>query len=128
MASGHLVADTNIFIEYLRAKDKRKTILFSIPDEITIFVSAVTIYELYMGANTEAKKKDIHLLTDELTVLSFNDQVAKQVAEIYHEMKRVNQLIEFRDLFIGATCIVNDFPLKTTKIRHFSRISGLKFL
>jgi len=62
MASNNMVVDTGIFIEYLRAKDKRDTTLFSISKEGGLFISSVTIYELYMGATTEEKKEDVRQL------------------------------------------------------------------
>lgn len=125
MAAADMVIDTSIFIEYLRAKDKRKTILFSIPDEAEIFISAVTLYELYMGATSVEKTQDVRILTEDIVVLPFSDQVAIRASAIYHELKGANQLIEFRDIFIAATCLVYELPLKTTNGKHFGRIKGL---
>jgi tRNA(fMet)-specific endonuclease VapC len=126
MAANNLVIDTGIFIEYLRAKDKRKTILFSVPDVTNLFISAVTVYELYMGAVTEEKKRDIQILTEDITILPFNDDVAIKASDIYHELRKANQVIEFRDIFIAATCIVYNLPLKTTNNKHFTRVKGIK--
>lgn len=126
MAAQSLVIDTNVFIEYLRAADKHKTILYSLPDDAALYISAVTLYELYMGATTEAKKSDIVKLTEDITVLPFSDDVAIKAAEIYHELKKANQLIDFRDIFIGATCLVYDLPIKTTNTKHFSRFKNIK--
>ena len=50
MESTRLVVDTSIFIDYLRAKDKKNTELFKIPNTETIYISTITLYELYMGA------------------------------------------------------------------------------
>lgn len=51
-----MVVDTNIFIEYLRAKDKLNTILLKLPDNIEMSISSITVYELFMGVNTEKKR------------------------------------------------------------------------
>ena len=126
MASDNMVVDTNIFIEYLRSKDKRTTTLFSMSDEANISISAVTLYELHMGAANEDKKRDVELLTEDLTILPLNEDVARQAALIYHLLRSTNQLIEFRDIFIAATCIAYDHPLKTLNVKHFKRIQGLK--
>jgi len=120
-----MVVDTSIFIEFLRAKDKTKTALFQIPDDELIYVSSVTIYELMIGAYTPEKINDIKILTDDIPVLSFNEEVASQAAEIYHQLRLKNKMIEFRDIFIAATCIVNDLPVKTLNKKHFDRIIGL---
>lgn len=44
-----MVIDTGIFIEHLRAKDKLKTRLYNLPTDIELFISSVSLYELYMG-------------------------------------------------------------------------------
>ena len=125
MESSGMVVDTSIFIEFLRAKDKTKTVLFQIPDDEQIYISSVTLYELMMGANTLNKVNDIKILTEDIPVLPFNEDVASKAAEIYHQLRQKNKMIEFRDIFIAATCIVNNFPVKTLNKKHYDRIIGL---
>lgn len=125
MESTEMVVDTSIFIEYLRAKDKTMTELFLIPDEVRIYISSVTLYELLMGAVTPEKVKDVKILTEDLPVLPFNEDAASQAAEIYHNLRQKNKIIEFRDIFIAATCIVNNLPVKTLNKNHFDRVPGL---
>ncbi len=125
MAASNLVIDTSIFIEYLRAKNKKDTVLFSISDNLKLFISTVTLYELYMGATTEEKKLDVRLLTEGITILPFNEDVAQIAANIYHDLRTTNQMIEFRDIFIAATCLAYNFPLKTLNGKHFNRVKDL---
>ena len=123
-----MVADTGIFIEHLRAKDKLSTTLYKISENTGIYVSAVTVYELYMGATTKDKEKDVLVITGNFTVLPFTDTVAQKAAERYHKLRLSNQMIEFRDIFIAATCIVHELPLVTLNKKHFKRIDGLKII
>lgn len=125
MESSGMVVDTSIFIEFLRAKDKTKTALFLIPDDEQIFISSVTYYELLMGASTEDKITDIKILTEDIPVLPFNEEVAEKSAVIYHQLRKLNKMIEFRDIFIAATCLVNNLPVKTLNKKHFERIQEL---
>ena len=120
-----MVVDTGIFIEHIRAKDKFHTTLYLIPENIELFVSSVSMYELYMGATTKEKENDIRILTEDLQILPFTDAVAFKAAQLYHLLKKQNKLIEFRDIFIAATCLVNDLPLVTLNKNHFKRIEGL---
>lgn len=46
-----MVADTGIFIEHLRAKDKLSTTLYKISESGEIYISAVTMYETLYGCN-----------------------------------------------------------------------------
>ena len=57
MESSGVVVDTSIFIDYLRARDKKNTDLYKIPNSSIIYISAVTIYELLMGATNEQKNE-----------------------------------------------------------------------
>ncbi len=122
-----MVIDTNIFIEYLRTKNKLNTTLQRLPDVSELYVSSVTIYELFTGANTEQKKEEIKILTSDLILLPFNYETAIKSAEIYNNLKSKNQLIEFRDIFIGATAIVNNLPILTLNKKDFERIIGIQF-
>lgn len=125
METAEMVVDTGIFIEYLRAKDKKKSTLFAIADSTQLFISSFTMYELLMGATDENKHKDIKLLTEDIPVLPFDEGVSKKAAEIYHELRRGNKMIEFRDVFIAATCLTFELPLKTLNKKHFERVKGL---
>jgi len=128
MESGRMVVDTSIFIEYLRTKDKTKTTLFKIPNQYQIYISAVTLYELLMGATSNEKYQDIRILTYDLPVLPFDDDVAVKASEIYHYLRKNNQMIEFRDIFIAATSIENAMPIVTLNKKHFDRIQQLKIV
>jgi predicted nucleic acid-binding protein len=81
-----------------------------------------------MGATTPEKENDVRLITEDLSVLPFSDVVAIESAKIYHQLRRSNKMIEFRDIFIAATCVVNDLPILTLNHKHFSRIKGLEIL
>ncbi len=121
-----MVIYTGIFIEHLRAKDKSTTTLYRLSDNSNIFISAVTLYELYMGATTKDKENDIKILTEYLTVLPFTDLVSVKAAKIYHQLRLNNHMVEFRDIFIAATCIINELPIVTLNTEHFKRIDELK--
>ncbi len=66
------------------------------------------------------------MLTDSIPVLSFNQEVAEKAAIIYQELRKTNELIEFRDIFIAATAIVHHLPVITKNSKHFTRIKELK--
>lgn len=123
-----MVIDTSVFIEFLRARDKKDTTLYRLPDSIEYSLSSVTLFELYMGATSVEKKNDILLLTDSLSILPFDNEVAIKAGEIYHQLKKENKMIEFRDIFIAATCLIYELPLVTLNTKHFSRIKELSLI
>lgn len=57
--------------------------------------------------------------------LPFHDQIAIEAARIFQHLRKNGSMIEFRDIFIAASAIVNNLPLKTLNTKDFSRISGL---
>lgn len=73
-----------------------------------------------MGAASTEKINDVKQITEDLVVLPFDEDVAQRAAEIYHGLKRRNQLIEFRDIFIAATCLVHNLPIATLNKKQFN--------
>ena len=126
MESSRVVVDTSIFIDYLRAKDKKNTELYKIPGTKKIYISSVTLYELLMGATNELKRQDVQLLTEDTIILPFDEEVSIQASRIYHDLRKTNKIIDFRDIFIAATCLIHNLPIKTTNKKHFQRIKELK--
>ena len=120
-----MVVDTSIFIEHLRAANKAGTTLQQLPDQSQLYVSSVTLYELHMGATTPSKWTDVQMVTEDIAVLFFDQAVAEKAALIYQQLKKTNQLIEFRDIFIAATALVNQLPVLTKNAKHFQRIQSL---
>ncbi len=123
-----MVVDTSIVIEHLRAKQKADTTLFRLAEEPDLYISAVSMYELYMGASTKEKMQDIVKITGSFMILPFTDEVAIQASKIYHRLRTTNKMIEFRDIFIAATCLTFDLPIVTLNKKHFRRIDGLQIL
>ena len=123
-----MVIDTNIFIQFLRTSDKTRSELYSIDNSSQLYISAVTLYELLMGATSKDKFADIKKLTEDLPVLPFDENVSLQAGEIYHFLRKNNKMIEFRDIFIAATCFNYNLPLKTLNKKHFQRIKNLRLV
>ena len=123
-----MVIDTSIFIEFLRKKDKTQTSFFKINDSDNLNLSVITLYELLMGATNEQKLKDIKILIQNIKILPFDEEVAYQANSIYQSLKKKNKIIEFRDIFIAATCLVNNQKILTLNKKHFSRIDNLHFV
>ncbi|WP_353722113.1 type II toxin-antitoxin system VapC family toxin [Dyadobacter sp. 676] len=79
-----------------------------------------------MGATNDQKKKDVEILLDGISILPFDEEVSLKAAEIYHNLRRRNMMIEFRDIFIAATAIIFQLPIKTPNKDHFQRIETLE--
>lgn len=128
MESGDLLIDTSIIIDYLRKNNKRKSQFFKIVGKYTIFVSTITVFELYAGAINEQKKKDISNVLKHVEILPFTDAIAQNSGELFLSLKRENRVIETKDLFIAATALSHDLPLMTLNLNHFERVKELSII
>ena len=126
MESNIILLDTSILIDYYRKKDKSKTLLFHLAQTWPLFaVSAVTHFEIYIGALNEQKDFwDRFFL--EVTILPFNAETSALAVSIDKELKKERKQIAIPDLFIAATALSNNLPCATLNRRHFSRIKNLQ--
>lgn len=125
MESAELLIDTSIVIEHLRKSDKSRSILFNIPENVSLFVSSVTLFELQAGATDQTKHKDITRVLKGIAVLPFDAASAVEAGNIFQKLNSSNKRIEIRDLFIAAVAKANALPLLTLNVKHFERVPGL---
>lgn len=123
--------DTSIIINYLQGKDNVVKLLNNIEGELSS--SYVCLAELYEGIYRVNNRLEIEkAVTDFFKSLSalysIDGKVAKQFGEIRAKLKLKGTVIEDIDIFIAATCLVNDLTLITHNTKHFSRINNLKIL
>ncbi len=128
MAHPHLVIDTSIIIDHLRKRNKRKSTLFHIVDDYVLHLPTVVEFELFAGATDAEKRQDIHSVLEFCTVLPLTSEIVQEAARVYQELKRHNQRIEIRDVFIASTAMMYAYPLMTFNAKHFSRIDALNLL
>ena len=128
MAVGNLLIDTSIIIDHLRKKNKKSSQLYNIVDNYTLYISTITVFELYAGAINDLKKQEISNILEYVKILPFTKAAAQKSGEIYLSLRKENQVIETKDLFIAATAISHDFPLMTLNLKHFERVKELKIL
>lgn len=128
MDNPKLLIDTSIIIDHFRKKDKRHTLLIQLYQKYMLYISSVTVFELYNGASTTEKLRDIELLLKNVKVVDFTSKIAFEASKIYRQLLSDNKIIEFRDIFIASSAIVNKIPLSTLNLSHFERIKNLKMI
>lgn len=116
--------DTDVCIEIVNESPNGKEIINNVLNK-EIFVSSITVFELYLRETNLDKIND--LLVD-FDILPFDENVARIASDISKSLKKSGLLIEFRDIFIAATCIGNKCSLLTLNKKHFERIKGLEVL
>lgn len=120
--------DTNICIFHLRGKVDINR--FRKAKNATIFISEISVLELYYGAENSINKEKSYLavdsLLDEFKILSI-ENCSKKYAEIKKYLFKQGTPVhnEF-DLLIGTTAIVNNLILVTDNFKDFKNIENLK--
>lgn len=123
-----ILADTTIVIDHLRKKDKASSALFKLIDKHDLFISAVSVFELYAGATDERKKSDIRNIMTAFEILPFTADVAEKAGEMYISLRKTNHIIEIKDIFIAATAIIHNVSISTLNRKHFERIKDVELI
>lgn len=127
-----VILDTDVIIDYLKRKpDATATRLFDGIKEgrLVAHTTPITAFELYRGARLapEPDEKIIEVkgILTTVSCLRFDDVAANTASEISVTLERKGELVEVRDLFIGAIARTSRLPLVTKNIAHFKRIPDL---
>lgn len=121
-----VLVDTNIIIDYLRAGIDTFTDLVELQKKgkIELFLSSMSILELYCGKSSKIHSDKIFQLVDLLTVIPLNSAVAKLAGEIQRDN---NLTIAVSDLVIAASALSIHAKLATRNKRLFHGIPKLQF-
>ncbi len=118
-----LLVDSDIVIDHLRGLASARDFLKSAQEDSVLYVSVVTLVEIYSGAET---KKPERLNIVEQLVSSFEisfliPRIAKQAGFLRRDYKK-----PFADMIIAATALEYGLVLVTRNTKDFAGIPKLK--
>lgn len=121
----NVLLDTSIIIDFLRRKDREKTLLAKLSDEdYHVTISIVTHAELFAGKSVwedEALYSIIEKLCTGFTIAPIDTMLSKKAGKL-----RAYYQISLVDSIIAATAIQDDCELATLNIKDFKNIPSLK--
>jgi len=127
-----LIIDTNILIDFFRRNSDTIKWFNENKDKIDFATTIINVFELYSGAfkvsNSEKRVKDLEKFLDSIKIFKFTLDSAKEAGKQRAELEKQGQVIDMRDIFIGAIALSENLPIKTNNKKHFSRIEGLKII
>ncbi len=125
-ARGVLI-DTSALIAHLRGKLSLQEFLHGYE---SIYVSAITLYELEYGAIKAGRVSDFARLAQALqpTVLGVGRLEAEQAAQLNGTLARKNQQIGPRDALIAGTALHWELDLLTLNVNEFKRVPNLNVI
>ncbi len=125
----NFLVDTDIIIYWLNDKYPQIDRKIRTVGDDKIFISSITIAELFYGAyNSSNFVKNLQLinkLISDINTINVDPKAGKQFGSMKADLKKSGYIINDSDLFIAATAISNDMVLVTNNERHFRRIKNL---
>ncbi|MEK6899268.1 MAG: type II toxin-antitoxin system VapC family toxin [Nanoarchaeota archaeon] len=124
--------DSDFLIDFLRNKEKAVNWIKKNPD-LELATTIITAFELYHGEYKNKEKSNVQRLDNLLqtiTLLNLNEVIAKKAGQITAQLQHEGLIVEFRDVLIATTAIINNYSLKTENKKHFERMVqfGLKLI
>jgi tRNA(fMet)-specific endonuclease VapC len=126
-----MIADTSFIIDIMRANKEA----IKKAEEIertgsTIAVTSISIFELFVGVGLSIKqdyeRNKITRILDGLSVISFDEDSAKEAGRIYAQKRRDGLVIDPEDSMIAGVCAKRNEILITRNIKHFSDIENVR--
>lgn len=128
MKKEKILLDTCILIDFLRRGGK-KSIFYKLMqmDEYDLFVSSITVAELYSGKSVWESKKaldSVRVLLSGLKVLNvFSNKCCMMAGKI-----RASEGLGLGDSLIVAVAKNEKMRLATLNLKHFKKVEGLKLV
>lgn len=128
MGRDRVVADTDVLIDYFAGISPSAEAIAHLLEEDRLAITALTLFELACGAQTEEQLHDLELLTRAVHLIALDGPAALRAGAAYRELRARGQLLDVADLLIAGCCLAGRLPLFTRNLEHFSRVHGLELL
>lgn len=127
-----IIVDSNILINFLRGRKEEVELIKSLASEKILGTTDVNAFELYYGAYKSSRQDEelaaVKGLLNSLFLVSTNEDSMEIAGKVMVNLEKRGKSIDMRDLFIGAICLTNSFPLLTKNKKHFENIEGLTLI
>jgi len=130
-----VIVDTDVIIDYLKRRpdpDAKQLFLAVKTKKLTVYMTLITVFELYRGARLSPKPErsleEVKTLQSYINVLPFNEKTAEIASEICVSLEKRGEPLEIRDIFISASARMYGIPLTTRNVMHFERISDVEVI
>lgn len=122
-----VVVDTDLLIDYLRSRGPGAGLVRSLLVAHRLRLTAVTGFELRVGADFLDRREDILRLFRSRTV-ALDLASALRGGAVAASLRGQGLDIGFADCLQAGICLRHDLPLATRNRRHFGRVTGLRLV
>ena len=125
-----------MLIDLDRQPGKFKDSIEKLSTENILYISSVTVFELWWGAYyTHIKKKKNDKLKEEFeeflsafVIIDVDHEVAIEASTISVDLQLIGKTIDLHDIYIAGTAKMLQVPLITNNIKHFKDIKDLEII
>jgi tRNA(fMet)-specific endonuclease VapC len=125
--AGLVVVHTDLVIDFLRGKGPGAPLVRELIGSHRLRVTAITAFELRVGADFLARRDDILRLMRS-RVFPLDSRSAFRAGELAATLQGAGQDIGFADCLQAGICLNFDLPFATRNRKHFERVEGLRLL
>ena len=122
--------DTDAIIEFLRGDKKIFDKIKTIPKNTPLFVTSLSLSELYKGAylsnNKEKEIMKIKELLNYLELITFTEKTAEIFGRLYYLLLKSGKKTQEFDLLNASIALTYDLVFVTRNKKHYINIPGLK--
>lgn len=127
--------DTSVLIDLERSGLPADELLAAIDETEELFLSAITVGELMIGAESgvdamqrHKRRKNAEKVLASFPCLSVGVEVAEYYARIASALLAKKTPIGVNDTWIAATAMNHSLRVLTGNVKHFERVDGLQVL
>jgi predicted nucleic acid-binding protein len=118
-----MLVDTDIVIDYFKEVSPAVEFVEAHLDEI--FISAISVAELYQGVRGAKEQEALDVFLSAITILDINSAIAK-CAGLYRLKFKPSHNVGLADCLIAATANVHRLSLKTLNTKHFPMLTEVE--
>ena len=119
--------DTSVLIDYYRKKNKSKTLFVQLTENYIFAISVITKFEILTGI-TDNQRDFWTQLFSHFEIIHLGEKEVEIAANIVRDLRKRNQIIGVKDIFIASTAIANNLPIATLNLKDFKRVENLKII
>ena len=126
-----MIADTSFLIDIMKSDNEAiKKAEETEKNGSTIAVTSISIFELFVGValsiKQEQERNKINRILNELSIISFDEDSAREAGKIFAQKRNNGSTIEPEDSMIAGVCLRRNEILITRNVKHFKDIDGLR--
>ena len=125
MATGTMLLDTDVLIDFLRGRPEARDFLLTLPRETA--VSVVTVAELHVGVREGAERQALDDLLATFRVLPLDADAARRGGLLRRDYGKSHG-VGLIDALIAAIAQTHNLPLATLNRRHYPMLDAAQLV